>query len=266
MSGAAENGADPPPARSISASWLDQIRLAASFLTIIPVLSERVHAPEEVAASFGWFPLVGFAMGAVLALIDYLLSGILAPAARAAMVVILLAVVTGGVHLDGLADTADALGAGRDSARALEIMRDSRIGTFGAIALFFVLILKVGALAGAINTRRYAAIILAPGLARWAMVMVADRMTYLRREGAGAAILRPQGDHRNLLIASMIAVIGVAIAHSLAVLLAAVATIALALSLGEFYRRWLGGVTGDLIGAAGEIVETAVMLAIAGSS
>ena len=251
MSGAGLGAGEPPSVRSIAAGWLDQIRLAGSFLTIIPLLGQRARAPEDVVASLRWFPLIGFAMGAALALADYLLSGILGPAARAALVVIALVIVTGAVHLDGLADTADALGAGRDSARALDILRDSRIGTFGAIAIFFVLTLKLSALAGAFNTKRYTAIYLAPGLARWAMVMVADRMTYLRREGAGVALLQQQGDRRNLLIASLIAIVGVTMAHSLAGLRAAAVAVALALILREFYRRWLGGVTGDLIGAAG---------------
>jgi len=262
MSGAGPDDGATPSARRRAASILDQLRLAASFLTIIPLLDQRPRRPEDVAASFRWFPLVGFALGATLACTDYLLSGILGPSARAAVTVIALAVVTGAVHLDGLADTADALGAGRDRVRALEILRDSRIGTFGAIALFFVLTLKLSALAGAIHMGRYRAIYLAPGLARWAMVMVADRMTYLRREGAGVALLR-EGERRNWWIASIVALVGVVLTRSLAGLGAAALAVALALLLRVFYRRWLGGVTGDLLGAAGEIVETAVLLALA---
>jgi adenosylcobinamide-GDP ribazoletransferase len=252
----ADGGATPPP------GILDQLRLAASFLTIIPILDQRPRQAEEVAASFRWFPLIGFALGAALALVDYLLSPMLGPSARAAVVVIALVVVTGGVHLDGLADTADALGAGRDRPRALDILRDSRIGTFGAIALFFVLTLKLAALAGAVHVGRYRAIFLAPGLGRWAMVMVADRMTYLRREGAGVALLA-QGEQRNWWAASLIAIAGVILAHSLAGWAAIALAGALTLLLRGCYRRWLGGVTGDLLGAAGEIVETAVLLALA---
>lgn len=262
MSETGTDGGVQPPERTGLAGALDQIRLAASFLTIIPLLDQRPRAPEAVARSFGWFPLIGFVLGAILALADYLLHGILGPAARAAVIVIALVVVTGAVHLDGLADTADALGAGRDSARALEILRDSRIGTFGAIALFFVLTLKLAALASLSGARRYTAIGLAPGLARWAMVLVAEGLTYLRAEGAGAAMLR-QGSLRNWRAATIVALAGVALVHSLAGLAAAIVALAIALAMRGFYRRWLGGVTGDLIGATGEIVETAVLLALA---
>ncbi len=111
---------------------------------------------------------------------------------------------TGAVHLDALADTADALGAGADRRRALEIMRDSRIGSFGTAAIFFFLALEIVALATMGETRRAAALWLAPGLARWAMVAVGWRIDYLRAEGAGTMLLGPGGD-RNLALASAIA-------------------------------------------------------------
>ncbi len=111
----------------------EQIRLAISFLTIIPVINgARASDKNVVAASFGWFPLVGFGIGAALCVEDFALGYVFSPAIRSVLVVMTLAIVTGALHLDGLADTADALGAGRDRARALEILRDSRIGSFGA--------------------------------------------------------------------------------------------------------------------------------------
>jgi adenosylcobinamide-GDP ribazoletransferase len=179
-----------------------------------------------------------------------------------------LAIVTGALHLDGLADTADALGAGRDRTRALEILRDSRIGSFGAIALFFALALKVIALAGLAGTMRAEAIYLAPGLARYTMVMVAHRLEYMRAEGAGTALLASSDDDyerrsRNELIACATAVIAVLPVISVKALCACVVAVAGTVMLRTFYARWIGGVTGDLIGAAGEIVETAVLITFA---
>jgi adenosylcobinamide-GDP ribazoletransferase len=251
-----------PPERALGLGLLGQLRLAVSFLTIIPVLGCASSGFADLTASFGWFPLVGFALGAIAACADFCLRRFLRPAARAVLIVMALAVVTGGVHLDGLADTADALGAGRDRMRALEILRDSRIGTFGAIALFFILILKLSALAGAVHTGRFQAIFLAPGLGRWAMVMTAEGMTYLRTEGAGSTLLGARGA-RNWWVATLISIIGVSLTRSTIGWLAAGLAVLLSLGLRAFYRRWLGGVTGDLIGAAGEIVETAVLLAVA---
>jgi adenosylcobinamide-GDP ribazoletransferase len=173
-----------------------------------------------------------------------------------------LAVLTGGLHLDGLADTADALGARSDRRRALEILRDSRIGGFGALALIFVIGLKAAALAGASGTHRYAPLYAAPGIARWSMTGVGYGLDYLRGRGAGTSLLKG-GAARNLRLATIVAVACLIPIVGYGVLRGALAAITITLALRAFYRRWLGGITGDLIGAAGEIAETAVFIAIA---
>jgi len=244
------------------AQWLLQIRLAAAFLTILPVGPPDPAPSSDIAASFGWFPLIGFGLGLTLCAIDWLLTPLFGHALRAVLIVLVLTTLTGALHLDGVADTADAFAAGRNRERALEILRDSRIGSFGAIALIFVIGLKALAIAGSGGSGRYAMLYMAPGLGRWAMVALTSGLDYLRAEGAGAAMLS-RDRRRNLRLATFSAVIGLAplvLLHALrACLVAAVATLA----LRAFYRRWLGGVTGDLIGAAGELVETAVLIALA---
>ncbi|MBV8452300.1 MAG: adenosylcobinamide-GDP ribazoletransferase [Deltaproteobacteria bacterium] len=238
---------------------ITEIRLAAGFLTIIPVGGESATA-AEVAASFGWFPLIGFILGAILTIADYMIASFIASAVRSALLVLALTAITGAIHLDGLADTADALSAGRDRARALEILRDSRIGTFGAVAVFFVLALKVAALASAAHSRS-GALYLAPGIARWAMVAVPYRLTYLREYGAGSALLGIQAQ-RNLRVASLVTLLAVLLAGSILTLRGILVAIILVWIFRAFYTRWLGGVTGDLIGAAGEIIETATLIAL----
>ena len=240
----------------------DRIRLAASFLTILPTVDDRARTPEDVAASFGWFPLVGFAIGLALMVENYFLAIAFGPALRAVLIVMTLAILTGAVHLDGLADSADALGAGRNRERALEILRDSRIGTFGACALFFILVLKVVAIARTGGS--CAQLWLAPGLARWAMVALADRLDYLRPEGAGTTLLARDDRHDSFILASIIAIVGALPILGGGTLLAYFAAVLMTIGLGAFYRNWLGGLTGDLIGAAGEIVETAVLIAMSG--
>ena len=245
---------------------LAKIRLAAGFITILPVLSRAAAAPETVAASFGWFPLVGFALGALLIAENLLLTPLFGDALAAVLLVLTLTALTGAVHIDALADSADALGAGADRRRALEIMRDSRIGSFGTAAIFFFLALESVALAAMGEAGRTAALWLAPGLARWAMVAVGWRMDYLRPEGAGTSLLGPGGDRgpdRNLALASVLAALAAAPVLSWRVLAAYAVAAALAAVLRAAYRRWLGGVTGDLLGAAGELVEAAVLLAMA---
>lgn len=239
---------------------ITEIRLAASFLTIVPVGGESA-ADAEVAASLRWFPLIGFIVGAVLAIADYMLAFFIASMVRSTLLVLALTAITGAVHLDGLADTADALAAGHDRVRALEILRDSRIGTFGAAAVFFVLALKVAALASAAHSRSIA-LYLAPGIARWAMVAVPYRLAYLREYGAGSALLGVQAE-RNLRVASIVTLLALLMARSILVIRGVVVAVILVWMFRVFYVRWLGGITGDLIGAAGEIVEAAAFIALA---
>ena len=243
--------------------FLTELWLAVSFLTIIPVIDQRRASEYTVANSFAWFPVVGCLIGIALAAEDWLLAHVFAQVIRSVLIVISLTLVTGAVHLDGLADTADALGAGRDRDRALDILRDSRVGTFGASAIFFDLTLKILALSTLAGDRRYAALIVAPMLARHVMTVVGSGLPYLRESGAGSTLLNAHGSQRTLLImCGMIFVMGVLLPFlRLEVTLGVAYAIMIAMRL--FYRRWLGGVTGDLIGACGELVEIAVLVAMA---
>ena len=241
-----------------------EVRLALSFLTIIPVIDQRRAADEAVAASFAWFPVIGFALGAALAAEDWILAHVFAQVIRSVLIIVSLTVVTGAVHLDGLADTADALGAGHDRGRALDILRDSRAGTFGASAIFFDLALKILALSTLAGHRRYAALIVAPMLARWAMVLVAAGLPYLRAAGAGSTLLSGRSLGMRAAIAAVFTLVAVLTSGAMrpAALATTVAT-AIVFAMRLFYRRWLGGVTGDLIGACGELVEIAVLVTFA---
>jgi adenosylcobinamide-GDP ribazoletransferase len=255
------------PDRAGRGGRLTEIRLAAGFLTILPVLPRVTVASETLARSFGWFSAVGFALGAVLTGENLLLrplsrDSLAGDALAAVLLVLTLTVLTGAVHIDALADTADALGAGADRRRALEIMRDSRVGSFGAVAIFFFFALEIAALTAMGATRRTAALWLAPGAARWAMVAAGWRVDYLRAEGAGTTLLRSGGD-RNLAIASAIAAVALAPVLSWRTFISYAVAAAVAAVLRVGYRRWLGGVTGDLLGAAGELVEVAVLLVLA---
>jgi adenosylcobinamide-GDP ribazoletransferase len=241
--------------------WFLQFRLAVSFLTILPV---RIEGADEsdVAASMAWFPCVGWAMGFFFGIEDRFLASLFSRSTRSALVVLSMVLLTGAVHLDGLADTADALGAGRNRARALEILRDSRVGTFGTIAVFFALALKLVSLANLEGQARLSTLVLAMTLARWAMVAVSYKIDYLRPVGAGSSLLG-RGDKLNLVRASIFVIPALIMAHSSNAILACALAVIATFVTRSFYRRWLGGITGDLIGACGEIVEVLVMLAMA---
>ncbi len=249
-----------PPARR---GFFTEIQLAFSFLTIMPVIDQRPASEETVAASFGWFPIVGFLIGLALAGEDWVLAHLFAQVIRSVLIIMSLTIVTGGVHLDGLADTADALGAGRERERALDILRDSRVGTFGASAIFFDLTLKILALSTLAGHRRYAALIIAPMIARWAMILVARGLPYLRAAGSGATLLSGKiSGAQTAIVAIFTIVVMLMLGAMRPVALATVVAIAIVFAVRSFYRRWLGGVTGDLIGACGELVEIAVLIAM----
>ena len=245
-----------------ASGFFTELSLAVGFLTILPVIDNRRASDDSVAASFEWFPLVGFMLGLALCGEDLILSYAFGQVMRSVLIVLSLIVITGAVHVDGLADTADALGAGQDRERALKILQDSRIGTFGALAIFFDLILKILALSTLAGSYRYFALILAPGLARYAMVLVARRIDYLRSAGAGSTLLADDGarwPRRKLVfILPIVFVLAAKFQGAKALLVAAAVVIAMRL----FYKRWLGGMTGDLIGACGELVEIAVLIGL----
>jgi adenosylcobinamide-GDP ribazoletransferase len=252
------------PTTKTNSSFLTELRLAVSFLTILPVIDQRRASEDTVAASFAWFPIVGFLLGVALCAEDWILAHVFAQVIRSVLIVISLTVITGAVHLDGLADTADALGAGRNRERALDILRDSRVGTFGASAIFFDLTLKILALSTLAGTRRYAALIIAPTLARWALLLVAAGLPYLRTSGSGSALLGGKiSVARTAVVAVFTLLVMLMLGAMRPIALATAVAIAIVLAMRIFYRRWLGGVTGDLIGACGELVEIAVLIAIA---
>jgi adenosylcobinamide-GDP ribazoletransferase len=251
------------PTTKTKSSLLTELRLAVSFLTILPIIDQRRASEDTVAASFAWFPIVGFLLGVALCAEDWILAHVFAQVIRSVLIVISLTVITGAVHLDGLADTADALGAGRDRDRALDILRDSRVGTFGATAIFFDLTLKILALSTLAGHRRYAALIVAPMLARWAMLIVAAGLLYLRASGSGSALLGGKiSAARTAVVAVFTLLVMLMLTAMRPIALATSVTVAIVLAMRVFYRRWLGGVTGDLIGACGELVEIAVLLAM----
>jgi adenosylcobinamide-GDP ribazoletransferase len=236
------------------------LAVAVSFLTIfrLPWTSSEIASPADLARSFSWFPLVGLMLGlCVVAPVYILQSG--PPFVLAVLVAALLAVLTRGLHLDGLADVADGIGGGYTPERRLEIMKDSRTGPFGALALIFAVLLKVAALYTLILSHCWFAILLAPVLSRLAMVLGAYKMPYARRvEGLAKPFLEHM-ELQQLLAASLLSVLFlVFLSMRFAPFFLGIVVVCAGLSR-FFARRWLGGTTGDMLGALNEITEVAVL-------
>ncbi len=271
---------------------LRSIAAAFAFLTRVPVppraLGEGDVASAAIGRSVVWFPLVGAAIGGAQVGVAWLLGGHLPPALIAVALVALSALLTGGLHLDGLADTFDAWGGGRgDRARTLEIMRDSRIGAHGAVALVLLLAAKIAAVADLLprtvllprfdritqgDAFQHGALwplFVAPVLARWAVVPLIVFFRYARAEGLGSPF---QAHARPIHLAgATIVALGAAIAICVAnssfgdtatiIGIAAASALAVALALAGLLDRRLGGLTGDVYGAAIELTELAVLVA-----
>jgi cobalamin 5'-phosphate synthase/cobalamin synthase len=231
---------------------------AISFLTRIPVGRLVEVDGATVARAAPLYPLVGAGIGALAGLAVDVANGPLPPFAAAALGLALLAVVTGAMHLDALADTADALG-GTTRERRLEIMRDHTIGAFGATALVLVLVFEASVLAS--TTDGWSAFAVAGACARWAPLPLAALLPAARPDGQGAALATHVS--RPAVLAATLVAGGVALllrrGDGLAALAAATAVVIL---LALFLRRWIGGTTGDTLGATTELAQAAALAAV----
>ncbi len=234
---------------------------ALAFLTRVPVRHADC-APEAIGRSASLFPLVGALLGVVDVCILWMLRRVMPPALVATLVVLAGILLTGALHFDGLADTADGLGGGRTREDVLRIMRDHQIGTYGAIALMVVLMLRIAAIATLIE-RDIAGrwLIAAPVVGRWSIVMLGRWLPYARSdEGLGRAVTDHTGI-QELFVATLVTVVVVSRVSgwvgAAGIGAAVVATSLMALAC---WRR-IGGVTGDTLGANAVVCETAVLLA-----
>jgi len=232
---------------------------AVSFLTRIPVGRALALGAEDIARAGPAFPLVGAAVGAGVGALGAALAGTLSQLLAAAFALAAGTALTGALHLDALADTADALGAGSRE-RALAIMRDPAIGAFGAVAVGLDLLLKAAALSALMRDERVVRFAVAAGaLSRLVPVILAATLPYARPgDGAGAALTH--GGRPRAAVAAVVAVaIAVVAAGADGAKLAGL-TFAIVVTLAVVFRRWLGGVTGDLLGAGLELTETAALV------
>jgi adenosylcobinamide-GDP ribazoletransferase len=243
---------------------ISSFALALSFLTVlrVPLLPTRLASPAELAASFAFFPLVGAILGALWAVLALVLRPAFPPAVIAGLLTLMMAILTRGLHLDGLADLADGVGGGYTAEKRLEIMKDSRIGTFGAVALILILTIKITALQTLVQTNQWQILLMVPLLSRLGMVLAAYRSAYPRPEGGLGKSFCEQLSLGHLLVAlGLAAIAGAVIAPLLGGFLLA-ALLAQVGLLRVLAKRWLGGITGDVLGALNEISE-ALLLTLA---
>jgi adenosylcobinamide-GDP ribazoletransferase len=231
---------------------------AVQFLTRIPVPWGNYRLEGAVP----WLPVVGLLLGGILALVDNGLRRLeVSPLVASSLTVVLLLVLSGALHADGLADTCDAVFGHASPERRLEIMRDPHVGVFGVVGLVSVIVLKSAAVEALPTSVRPLLLVLAPGLGRWAIVLVATIFPYGRQTGLGAP-LKAAATPMLLLLASIPPFVGCVVAGPVGLVSGALAAV-IALALAAWLMRLLPGLTGDCYGAVCEVVETVVWLSAA---
>ncbi len=232
---------------------------ALAFLTILPIKGGTWSKDTNMLQ---WFPLAGLIIGLLWMGFDAL-AGLFFPGqVRAVLDMLFLVLITGGLHLDGLADAADGIMAHRGKVRALEIMRDSRLGAWGAIALIAILLINTAAISALLTQEHsWRGLLLAPAYGRLAMLFGIKALPYGRPEGGMASSLFEQNTQAPCWAATL-ALLSL-ILYPLPIALAMNLLVAITIwGLIHLYRTNVGCITGDMIGAMGEITQTAVLLAL----
>jgi len=236
--------------------------VAIQFLTWLPVTTNSVATRQELGASACFYPLVGLLIGLLLVVLHAFLGDI-EPALVAVVLLVLLTLLTGGLHLDGLADTADAWVGGHGShERTLRIMKDPACGPAGVTALVLVLLAKFGAFSVLVEEQAWLALLIVPALGRAALLLLLISTPYVRTQGLGAdlaqAIPRTSAFWSLGLTSGLVVLLG----GAEGVVLLLVVGVLLWILRRSFLQR-IAGVTGDTLGAACELVETVSLLTLA---
>jgi len=229
---------------------------ALQFITILPLGKAKSFDPPKMVP---YFPLVGILLGLMVALFDSAVIRLWTPPVAALLDVILLAVLTAAFHLDGLGDTADGLLGPRSRDKALEIMKDSRLGTMGLVAILFGLALKWGGIAN-LDAHRSIILIMVPTYARTGILFGMRYLPYGRPDGTGKPFFSEKLSSRHFW--GLIFPIGLSLTLGLKAIWLNLAFVIILSMVLLFYKKRMGCITGDMLGALVEITEAGLFLMI----
>ena len=244
-------------------SIITQIRLALSFLTTLPAGSFSSEVQEEtLGQTQAWFPVVGLLLGLIIFTGGLFFKTFLTPAITATLILLLHFLLTGGFHLDGIADTADGLMSGRiEREKIFSIMKDSFLGSMGATALVLLLLLKFSALLTLVKDAPLS-LILFPVFGRYAIIQLTFSSEYARPEGGLGAIFTNHCGPRELSIAAFTSLAAGIICAGISGLLSFFAIVLYVFLIKNAARRILGGVTGDILGFTCESSEALALIVL----
>ena len=246
---------------ALLAQSMRDVRMAVSLCTRLPVGPSATLGAGDVARASWAFPIAGALIGAIGAAVYWLADRAHIPPISASVLALATSVLlTGAIHEDGLADTADGLGGGKTREKKLEIMRDSRIGTFGACALGLSLLLRWSALTALEDTRAVAiALIVAHAGARAVLPAFMRLVAPARIDGLSSDAGQPPP--MSVAVALGLGIIALSIGFGLGPMLTGMAALAaIGLLLALLARRQIGGQTGDVLGALEQAAEAALLL------
>jgi adenosylcobinamide-GDP ribazoletransferase len=232
--------------------------LAVQFLTIIPVRVKKT-TPRKLAKSVIFYPIVGLLIGTLLVAAYSTMQAIdISPTGQSIILTVILAVITGGMHLDGMADTADGLMSGKSRDEMLKIMKDPHIGAMGVIAIACVLLLKIALLSNLHTGNIAAGLLLMCVIGRLTPVLLMYAFTYARKDGKSQVFMQGM-NNRTCGIAAALAVFLCFCVYGLkGFLILTLVSGSILLIVNRINRR-LGGITGDVLGASIEISEIAAL-------
>ena len=232
------------------------------FLTSIPVAGKREISPETLGRATAYFPVVGLIIGLILAVLNWLLLFILPAAVVNALLIVALVILTGAMHLDGLADTCDGIAGHKTTEERWQVMRDSRTGAFGVVGIVMVLLVKYVTLNSIPPVFMTVILIMMPVVSRWAMVYAIYVFRYARPSGLGTAF--KQATRWPQFTAATIITIAVSLAlmpwFSLSGLVIIVGILIITTALAFYFRYKFAGLTGDTYGAINELAEVTTLI------
>ena len=237
---------------------LKRLRGALAFLTLLPV-GGGVLEEGELGGMVAMFPAVGLVLGALALAMAHVLSRVFPPWVGAALLLAFTVVLTGAFHLDGLADVFDALALGRGRDALLTIMKESTVGVFGLSALVFDLMVKYGVMVFLLEERLFYPLVVAPLVGRWSLVYLASRFPSAREKGLGALVV---GVSRSGVLAWASLWLLLLFFWESRPFLLLLVVVPFLEGYGRFWKRRVGGVTGDILGGGCEMVEVLVYLVI----
>lgn len=233
--------------------------VAIQFLTIIPLPFQLRWEKDDLARSMSLFPLAGLTIGAILSGLNWLIAPYLARPLVDALLITALAIITGALHLDGLADVCDGIAARGSRERFMEIMKDSRVGAVGVVGVVLGLLLKWQAMIAVPVEIKWQALLFFPAITRFCQVqsIVFGRNT--RQDGLGSVLVSGAGKTQFaiaavLALASSWLLLGIS---GIVVLAAAMISTAL---IQAWFTRKIGGITGDVIGCTSELNEILILI------